>query len=274
GILLGDRDAIPADILSDFKRTGLIHVVILSGYSVAIVIASILWALAFLPKTVGRLLAMLAIAAFVVMTGATAMTVRASIMAIVALAARGSGRRYDPSRGLVLAAALMVMMNPFILVYDSAFQISAISVLGLIYISPFVSEKISFVPKKFGLHEIVTATISAQAAVMPFILYLMGQISVISIIPNVLILPILPWAMLAALVSLIFGSVAPFLVWPVRLALSYMLSMTRFWSGLPFSTIQIAMSLPLLMAIYAAYVALLIFLYRKRQRNSLPLSAN
>ena len=283
GILLGERRAIPQAIIDGFKRSGLIHVVILSGYSVTIIATSIMKSLSFLPVAASRSIGALAIVAFAVMTGASAMTVRASIMALIAIGARSFGRRYDAMRGLVVAAFLMIMQNPLILVYDAAFQISIVSVVGLIYVSPILHERLGWITEKYGLREIVCATASTQIFIMPLILYYMGQISVISIVPNILILPILPWTMLVGFLAIAVGLIGgvffalagPFAL-VARLALSYMLWIVSFFGGLPFASIQTTISTAMLIVVYAIYITALIFLWRRRKRrqNSSPRSAN
>jgi competence protein ComEC len=108
GLLLGSKRALGKDLQEEFRRAGVIHVVVLSGYNVTIVANAIMEFFSFLPRSFGIFSGIGSIILFALMTGASATTVRASIMAIFALLAGWIGRRYDVSRALVIAGVLML----------------------------------------------------------------------------------------------------------------------------------------------------------------------
>jgi competence protein ComEC len=98
---------------------------------------------------------------------------------------------------LFLAAFLMVLHNPYVLVFDISFQLSFIATLGLVTISPLV-EKWFWVQKitaRFGIREIVASTFATQIAVFPYILHRIGTLSIVSPLANLLVLPAIPAAM-------------------------------------------------------------------------------
>ncbi len=101
GVLLGERHGLPADLESALVAAGLIHIVILAGYALSIVSRGVLRGLAFImPKRPRLGVSALLLVAFVLMTGAASTTVRASIMALIAMLARALERpsiaRTDP----------------------------------------------------------------------------------------------------------------------------------------------------------------------------------
>src|SRR5690606_38185089 len=128
-------------------------------------------AFSFLPRSLGLASGAGSIVLFAIMTGASATTIRASIMALVVILARGAGRRYDVTRALTFAAVLMVAENPRILAFDIGFQLSFLATLALIFVSPLVSDRLSFVSERFQLREILSTSISTQLFTAPFILY-------------------------------------------------------------------------------------------------------
>ena len=75
GLLFGVKESLGSELEEDFRRTGLIHVVVLSGYNVTIVADSIMKSLSFLPRAFGMSLGGLAIVFFAIMTGASATSV-------------------------------------------------------------------------------------------------------------------------------------------------------------------------------------------------------
>jgi competence protein ComEC len=206
---------------------------------------------------------------FAIMTGASSTTVRASIMALVVILARGVGRRYDVVRGLTLAASVMVLQNPRILVFDIGFQLSFLATLALIYVSPIVTEWLAFIPERFGLREILVTTVATQVFTLPFILYSMGEISIISLVTNVLVLPCVSPAMFSGFMVGLLGFMHPVIAFPAiavtNVILTYMIAVVGFFGPLPFSALRLSIGEPLLVSLYAFYV---FFIWRWRRRNA------
>lgn len=244
GLLLGVKESLGPDLEQAFVDTGLVHIIVLSGYNVTIIADAIIKTLSFLSVTAGIYLGGLAIAIFVIMTGAGATIVRAGIMAILALVARATGRPYEITRALILAAIIMVAVNPYILVFDISFQLSFLATIGLIFLSPVFANFFRFIPKTLGLREIVSATLATQVFVLPFILYKIGNLSLIAPLTNVLVLPTVPATMLFGFLSGTFGFISHFLAAPfgfiAYLLLKYQISVVQFFAGLSFSSLEIS----------------------------------
>lgn len=242
GITVGAKRSLGDDLLHAFQVTGLIHIVVLSGYNVTIIAEAIMRFLGFLPQRVALSLGAGSIALFVFMVGAGATIVRAGIMAILALIARATGRTYALTRALMFAGVLMLFLNPLILLYDPSFQLSFIATLGLIHVAPRIEKCLPWVSEKFGLREIIAATIGTQIAVFPLLLYLTGLLSLSSLPANMLVLPIIPLAMLLTLITGIFGSIPGLgiiLGLPAYISLSYVLVLVEFISSIPGSAVTL-----------------------------------
>lgn len=207
GLLLGNRDALAETLKNDFITAGLIHVVVLSGYNMSLVADLFMRALARLPRAVRLGVGAGAIIAFAVMVGAGATVVRAAIMALIVILARALRRPQVLMRGLLVAGFLMVFHNPLILTSDPSFILSFLATFGLITVGPFLEGKLTFIPEHFALRGIVAATLATQAFVLPALLYLTGNLSLVALPANVLALPAVPYAMffgfLAAALSLL-----------------------------------------------------------------------
>lgn len=243
GLLVGAKRSLGEEWLERFRETGLIHIVVLSGYNVTIVIESIMRTLAFLPKYIGGGVGAVAIVAFALVTGASATIVRASLMALLVLLARLTSRPYAIFRALVLAAALMVLHSPLILLYDPSFQLSFLATLGLILLAPQVENWFSWLPQVLGLRSIVGATLSTQLFVLPLLMYQIGEVSLIAPFANLLVLPAVPLIMLlgflAGLSTLVVGALALPLAWVAHLGLSYVLAVVELLAALPFAAIAV-----------------------------------
>lgn len=275
GLLLGEKGMLPQDVSDDFKRSGLTHILVLSGSNVTVIAQTLLSAFSFLPKTIGPMSGGTSIVLFAIMTGASATTVRATIMALIGLFAQLIGRRYDVMRALALSAVLMLIQNPRILAFDISFQLSFLATLAVIFVSPLVKQRLGFIPERFGMREILSMTIATQLFTFPFIFFKMGEISVIALLPNLLVLPIVPYAMLGGFVSGIAAFAHDAAARPFALAtdilLVYMLKVTAFFARFPFATIKATLGPPFLVVSYIVFVWVIV---RLRKRDSLQRSAN
>jgi len=259
GLILGEKSYFNESLRQSFVDTGTIHIVALSGYNVTIVAEWIIKMFSFLPNNISFSLGILGILLFVVMAGGASTAVRAGVMAILALVARATGRNYDVARALVLAGVLMIFFNPFILAFDVSFQLSFIATIAVIFLSPKMEKYFMWVTKRFGLRDVVCITFSAYLFVLPFILYKMGNLSIVALPANILILPFIP-------LTMIFGFMTGFLgfVWSVfslpfgfvsYLFLHYELSIISFFSNLPFASFSIPnFPLVITLAIYSYFI--------------------
>lgn len=274
GLVVGAKQALGADLLNDFRAVGVIHIVVLSGYNITIVAESLAaFFRFFLPRAFSTALGVVSIIGFAVMVGGSATVVRASIMALLVVVARLLARQYDITRALLLAGFLMLLHNPAILVFDPSFQLSFLATVGLIYVSPIVEKRLQFIPKKFNLREVATATIATQIFVLPFILYQMGTLSIVALPVNLLILPAIPLTMLFGFFAGMTGFVNLLLATPFAYLtyglLSYELGVVEWFAGLPFAAISIpAFPFWIVILTYAGYFVLYQYSKHRSFRDS------
>lgn len=235
GLILGDKRGLGREIESDFRRAGLTHIVVLSGYNITVVAENVLRFFIWLALPFPWLFALISIFLFVAMTAGEAAIIRAALMGSIALLARHYGRNYEAGISLIFVSFLMVFWNPRLLVFDLGFQLSFLATLGLIYLSPLVSSFVDycFSGKIWGklknslifcsLKDIICTTTGAQMAVFPWLLYRVGEFSLIGFLSNLFVLPFIPLAMffsfltgllgfLSYQLSLLFGYPAYFLL--------------------------------------------------------------
>ncbi len=270
GMLLGGKQGLGESILNAFIITGLVHIVVLSGYNVAIVaraVESLFRALTF-SKHITLIFAGATIFLFVCMAGAGPASIRAGIMASVALFAQISKRTYDALRALMFAGFVMLLFNPRILVDDPGFQLSFIATLGLILGSPIIEKKIIFIRSVF-LREITATTIAAQIAVLPLLLYQTGLLSFVSLPANIAVLPLVPLAMFLSFIAgvggMLFNSVAPLIGFPAYLVLEGIISFALWSATLPFASITIPPFSFLVVIVAYVLLGFLVFIEREKK---------
>lgn len=244
GLLVGAKRSLGKGLTDAFIATGTIHIVALSGYNVTLVAESIMRMLGVVfARRIATFAGISAIILFALMTGAGATVVRASVMAILAIIARTTGRKEDIGRVLVVTAMLMCVWNPWTLVYDVSFQLSFIATIGLIFVTPKVEPWFFKLSEKFGIRSIVSATVATTITTLPFLLYKMGILSVVSLPVNLLVLPFVPSAMLFGFIAVMLGSISIVLALPVallaRFILGYILFLITGVAGFPFAKVVV-----------------------------------
>ena len=243
GLVVGEKGALGKELIDDFRKSGLIHIVVLSGYNITIVADSIRRMLSFLPRVIGIILGGLGILFFGILVGGGATVIRSCIMAVIALLGSLMRRDYNVGKALFIAGVLMLIQNPLILLYDPSFQLSFLATLGLIFLSSPIENKLNFVTDAFGIRGLIASTLATQIFVSPYILYMMGQLSIIGIIVNILVLPIIPMTMFfvffTGLIGFVSQYISQFFGWVSYLLLFYELFMVRFFASLSFSSIQL-----------------------------------
>ncbi len=207
GLTVGDKRALGGELLDTFRDAGIVHIVVLSGFNITIIIAFLLGWMSSLSRKVQLMVGTLVIIAFVLMTGASATGVRAGIMAALALMATVLARQYAIMRALAVAAIAMVLWNPRILLYDPGFQLSVVATMGLVAVAPRIAKRLLWLTERFGLREIVASTIGTQIAVLPLLIYQIGEVSLVALPANLLVLPTVPFAMLFASVAGLYGMI-------------------------------------------------------------------
>lgn len=245
GIVAGDKRSVGTDIAEAFTRTSLTHILVLSGYNIAVVAVASAWVFGRL--RLGRVsqaaLSVGVVILFVLATGASANVVRAAGMAFVAVYARIAGREFAALRALGVVCAGMVAWNPYLLAFDPGFQLSALATFGLIVFSPAIARNAAWVPERLGLRELFAATVSTQFTVLPLLLWQSGTLSLVSLPANILVLVAIPPAMLASFIAALggvfVGSWAVPLAAPAYVLLTYVIGVAHTFASLPFSSVML-----------------------------------
>lgn len=232
GILLGVESGISANVQDAFKDTGTSHIIVISGFNIAILAGLFTKYLSqWLGSRKGAILAAIIIAAYTILVGGDASVVRAAIMGWLGLFAHQVGRRQNGVNSLAFAAAGMALFSPQVL-WDVGFQLSFAATLGLIlfaeplsdtflnYASPYISEeRLARITKSVG--EYFLFTIAASITTLPVILYHFQRLSLSFLPANLAILPVQPPIMvlggIAVLLSFILyplGQLVAYFAWP------------------------------------------------------------
>ena len=274
GILLGARKGLPSDLVEDFNRTGVSHIVAISGYNISVVAALMmnLCLACGLHRKRAFYVIVVGIIFFTIITGASAAVLRASIMGLVVLLAKQVGRRSQVKNMLAVTAAVMLMINPQILLSDAGFQLSFLATLGLIYGVPIFEKYFTWLPEKLALRENLTTTMSAIIFTTPLILYQFGRLSIVAPLVNVLILSFIPLAMLTGFVQVLVGALylpaGRICGWVTWLILTYIIKVVQFFSGLKIAAINIEIKLSIMIFCYIMLSGVIIYKNRRKYEKT------
>ena len=178
---------------------------------------------------------------FVLLAGAQIAAVRAGSMAVIALIARITYREYDGIRALLLVASLMVLYNPNSVLFSVSFHLSFLATLGLLLFSPIIEKKLHFFPEKLQIRSIVSSTLATQIFLLPYLAYSIGEVSLVGIVANIVILPIIPVAMLFGSlltgISMVAPSISLILAPLAYLPLRGIIFLAEFFSRAPYAIV-------------------------------------
>lgn len=251
GLIVSGKDAMPKNILEDFRKAGVIHIVVLSGYNITIIAEFIRRffekAFSFLKLGVypqlATIISVVGIFFFVLMAGAEATVVRAAVMILVVILAKMFGKNYSALRALLGAAFVMILINPKILVFDPSFQLSFLATSALIYMVPIVENFLDSVSDRWGIKTILSTTIGTQIVVLPYLIYSTGEVSLVSLLANLLILLFIPVTMLSGFIAAVLSYVNIIFALPfsylAHSLLSWILNVSKVLASLPISSIKV-----------------------------------
>lgn len=288
GLVVGEKSALGKSLLDDFRRSGLIHIVILSGYSINIIAASVRSLLSFLPRTASLVSSAFGIILFGILVGGKATVVRACAMALVAIVAELFYRDYNALRALLLVAYLMVLQNPYIVPYDASFQVSFISTFGLILFGRHIESVLARWPRLFterlGIRSLITSTLATQISVAPLLLYMMGDASLVGVFANLLVLPLIPITMIVVaacgmtgfltvgiagnMFAVIFSYLSLATTAAAYALLSYQLFIVQFFAGIPYAVFEMKNFPAWMMWLTYCVYAIVYFFIVRRSKNS------
>ncbi len=163
-------------------------------------------------------------------------------MALVVLLAKALYRPADGLRILLVVAAGMAVWNPYLVLFDLSYQLSVLATLGLVTLSHHIEPYLVRLRSK-TLIEIVSTTLATQVAVLPLLIFSIGQVSLISLVSNILILVVVPYAMLVGFFAALVAALSPALAFPLSAVayalLTYIIRVSEFLGALPYAAVNL-----------------------------------
>ncbi|GAB4539840.1 MAG: DNA internalization-related competence protein ComEC/Rec2 [Anaerolineae bacterium] len=274
GILLGVETGIPRPLYERFNATGTSHIIVISGFNIAIVAGLfMLVGTRLFGKRRAAWVAIAGIVLYTLLVGADAAVVRAAIMGGLFVLALYLGRQTEVRTSLVLAAFVMTALNPYAL-WDVGFQLSFAATAGLIWLTPPLERVaecglralVGRQHVRAGMRlvsEAVLVTLAAQIATGPLVVYHFGRLSLISLLTNLLILPVQPLVMtaggLATLAGMLWLPAGKVIGWLAWLPLAWSVWVVDWTVTVPFASLALGSFSPWLLAIIYTGLILIVW---------------
>ncbi len=285
-LLIGEQGMISPEIRDSFQKTGVIHILAVSGSNVGFVLLILMtiFGLLKLPYPIRVFLTVLGLILYALLTEMKSPVSRATIMAIIYLVGTLIERRSDPFNVIGVGALTILLLNPQEL-FDVGFQLSFTSVMAIIYfykkliVLPWIlkiSQHIKQRPICFYCLSIFLVSLSAQIGTIPLTIYYFNQIPLLALITNIFAIPVV-----GLIVTLGFTTVITSLIssWAATIygtlnetILSAYTAVISWFGNLPFSHMYVPTPNILHLLIYFSFILLLIHIKNKVQRRRLTLS--
>ena len=187
-LVMGDDSALDEMTKHDFRRTGLTHLLAVSGANLTIVLAVVLGGMRAMGLRRWLILAGLAVTvAFVLVARPEPSVQRAAVMGVVAVLGLGRSRSTAGLRALSWAVLVLLMIDPWLAV-DFGFALSVLATGGIVLLAgPLADRFEQWAPRWFALA--LSVPIAAQLACLPVVAVLTEEVSLVSLAANMLAAP-------------------------------------------------------------------------------------
>jgi competence protein ComEC len=186
----GDDAAVDEGLQEEFRATGLTHLLAVSGTNLTLVVGFLL-ALARWCRVRGRWLHAVAgcgIVGFVLLARTEPSVLRAAVMGTIGLVALGADGRHRALRGLGTAVVVLVLVDPPLAV-SAGFALSVLATGGILLLAPVWRDALArWLPR--WLSEAVAVPAAAQLACTPLVAAISGQVSLVAVLANLLVAPV------------------------------------------------------------------------------------
>ncbi|HEY6150518.1 MAG TPA: ComEC/Rec2 family competence protein [Gaiellaceae bacterium] len=238
GVVLGDEQILSAGLRNRFRASGLYHLLAVSGQNVALVAAGALvlvWLLG-LPRRLGQLAAIFAIAGYVLAVGAQPSVVRAGVAGVLGSLAWLAARPADRWYFLCLGALVLLAWNPYDAL-DAGFQLSFVAVVAIFVLVPRLAAILAGYPLPAKFAAAVGVSAACGLVTAPILWFQFHAVPLLTVPANALaepaVAPLLYLAFAAALTAPLFPPAATAVAWLNGWCAAYLAGCARLFGSLP-----------------------------------------
>lgn len=220
-MLFGEKEELDEELKKLYQQNGIAHVLAISGLHISMLGMAFYRLLKkiLLPEKAAVILSEAMLVGYGTMVGFSASSFRAIFMFSLFLLSKAVKRTYDMLTALAYAEILLLLLHPGYL-YDCAFQLSFLAILGIGCILPALKR---LIPLRGRLPDAFMASLCVMITTAPVLIYHYHELSFYSIFLNLIVIPLMSILLGTAILLLILYQCrfpfAEFLVYPVKLIL-------------------------------------------------------
>jgi competence protein ComEC len=240
GVLLGDDDALSPSLKNAFRRSGLYHLLAVSGENVVLLAGGVLvfgWLLG-VARWAGHVGALAAIVAYVLAVGPQPSVVRAAVSGAAVSIAWLAARERDRWHVLGLGAVVLLAWNPYV-VHDAGFQLSFVAVLAIFVLAGPLGRWLEGYPLPAKLRAGVAISAACALVTAPILWLQFGQVPLLGVVANAAAEPAMPillgLSFGAALADPVLPQLGAVLAWLNGWVAVYVASCARVVGAVPFA---------------------------------------
>ena len=237
----GDVSGLPEATTSAFRTSGLTHLLAVSGTNLTLVVGFLLLIARWAGVRARGLLVVggLGVAGFVLLARAEPSVVRAATMGSVALLGMGHHGRQRGTRALGVAVLVLVLFDPW-LALSPGFALSTLATSGILWLAPEWRDALGrWLPRWAA--EAVSVPLAAQLACTPLVAALSGQVSLVAVVANLLVAPVVAPAtvlgLLGGAVGLASGELGRLVATPACWSAAWIIEVASRCAGLPVAAV-------------------------------------
>lgn len=257
GMIIGDRQDLGEEEQRAFRRSGISHLLSVSGLHVAFVAMPLLWLARKLALRGWQKLLLIAalLAGYCLLVGAPPSTIRACVMVLMVQGAPVAGRRYDSLTALAAVFWAMLLINPLSL-WDSSLTLSCAAVLGIVLLYPLCKKMFARLPK--GLCATLSVSLAAQLGTLPLGAVYFHELPLLGMLANLAAVPASSVVVVLGFAAIPLDALWPPLAYPLVCAVraaAWVIAQTSLWTAaIPFAVVRMAS--PPWYTVAACYVAI------------------
>lgn len=269
GLLIGARSLIPKTLQNQLALIGLSHLVAVSGYNLTIMVQALRRPLHKASRYVALAVSLWLITGFVVVAGMSASIIRAALVSCLGLVTAYYGRKIKPMVLVAIPALLTTLWRPDYLWSDVGWQLSFAAFIGILVAAPLLEVRLK---RPNWIKALLIESLAAVALTFPIILAIFHQFSVVALAANIVILPLVPFAMLASFVAGIAGAVSlplGLLALPAVWLLKLMLGVIEQFASLPWASVDLEAPTAYILLTYLAMITAMAGLWHRGRHNQI-----
>lgn len=270
GILISETEFLDDSIITDFRNSGISHLMAVSGLNVAYIVLVIVYILKKLrvKGALSNFILTLVLILFALITGCSSSVIRAIIMSLMVVYGASLKRKTDVLTSIGFSALCILLYNPINL-YSVGFLLSFGATLSIIFLYKSIRKHTDFLPKYIA--DLLAVSLSVQIGITPISIYFFNDLSIISIFINLIAVPISGLVTILGIVLIGLGQIhiilANFLGFFLKYLLSFLIIISKAPNYIPNSVLTLTTPSIYGIVFYYIFIYIVFFKYAWIKEN-------